>query len=290
MVFPAVTKIMTDYKYLFIIRCKIDKEFEPKFIPSFITNETVGYLVKSIEDVVDIIKEIFLVWRYNFHSNPSEHIQKANVEYMEQIIQKTQDLKIFPYFEFKVGNSEISSGNIDCWFKVYAMRDEFINLLDLIYEENKPELINKQIYLHRIIPFIIYKDINPNRLRVHITQNPEYITKGINQTFLLTKEIYELGFYASQFEKLGLVIKNSQHFINLIKSGNSFMLTHDDFKSKNELLYAHIYFLTPINESVLSVQQNLYYLKTDYFVKICDKLFYPTTVQSSIKHKLTSFL
>jgi hypothetical protein len=147
------------------------------------------------------------------------------------------------------------------------MRDDFINLLDLEYEKDKPDLVNRKSFLHRVIPYVVYKDPNPNRLRVYLTQNSEYVSKyvsGINQTFLLTRKIHDLEFYALQFEKLGLTIRNPLRFIKLIKSGNSFLLTDDDFESEIGLLYANVYVLTPINELVTTVQQNLYYLKTDY--------------------------
>ena len=290
MIFSIINKITTDYKYLFIINCKIDKECESKFIPSFATNKPIGYFVKSINDVTDIIKEIFLVWRHEYHSNPSEHVRKANLEYMEQIIQKIHDLKFFPYLDFNIGSGNGPSFDSNCWFKVFPMRKEFINLLDLTYEENKPELINKKNYVHRIIPYVVYKDHNPNRLRVHITQNSDYITKGINQTFLLVRDIFDLEFYVSHFERLGLTIKNPQYFINLIKSGKSFLLTEDDFKNTNEILYAHVYFLTPINESVTTIQQNLYHIKTDYIIKISEDLFYPKITHSDVGCKIMSFL
>jgi len=280
---------MTDYKYLFVIRCKIDEDYTTKFIPSFITNQTVGYFVKSIDDVIDIIKEVFLVWRYYYHSNPDVSVKNANLKYMQLIIQKVRDLRFFPYIDFTVGNGK-SSGRNDCWFKIYPMHEDFVDLLDLIYKENKPELINKKIYSHRIIPYMVYTDSNPNRLRVHISQNSEYITKGINQTFLLAREIYNYDYYAARFEKLGLIVKNPRRFTELLKSGSSFLLTSDDFKSTNELLYAHIYFLTPINESVTTVQQNLYYVKMDYVIKMCNELFYPKVIYSDIGTKVMSFL
>ena len=284
-----VKNIMTDYKYLFIIRCKIDKEFEPKYIPSFITNKTAGYLIKSIDDVFDIIKEIFLVWRYKYHSDSREHIRKANFEYMEQIIQKMHDLKFSPYYEFNIGSGREFT-DIDCWFKVYSMRGEFIDLLDLMYDNNKLELINKKTYLHRVIPYVLYKDTNPNRLHIHITQNPQYITKSIDQTFLLTRKIHDLEFYIRHFSRLNLTIKNPQNFINLIKSGISFLMTEDDFTSSSELLYVYIYFLAAKNESVTTVQQNFYYLKMDSISKSCDELFYLKNIHPNIQHHIMSFL
>jgi hypothetical protein len=252
---------MFNYKYLFIIRCKVNNNFTPEHIPSFETNNTVGYFVKSFDDIIDIIKEIFLVWRYKYHSDKSEYIRNKNVEYMHEIIQQVKDLKYFPYVDFNINGGHEPKDNINCWFKVYPMRDEFRDLLDLFYKKNKPELYNNKNHSHRFISYLVYKDNNPNRLKIHFTQNHEYLTKGINQIFLITNKTYDYKFYAFHFQRLGLTIKKPDNFIKLLKSNMSFVLTLEDFITDNNLLYVNIYCFTPINEEKTNIRDILYELK-----------------------------
>ncbi len=238
----TTTQLMANYNYLLIIRCKINKEYTgTNYIPSFITNKTVGYLVKNINDVKDIIKEIFLVWRYKYHSDTDKYIQSANFEYMEQIIQKLSDLTFLPYLDFRIDGGFKPFGDIDCWFRIYNMREEFINLLDLVDEKDKPKFDNLQNVVYRVIPYIIYSEPNPNRLRIHIS-NPDSITKSINQICQIAKNTYDLDYYTALFNKLGLKIKNKVKFIKNLNSGSSFLLTKEDFDSECPILYSNVYF------------------------------------------------
>lgn len=248
----SIYNIMNNYKYLVTIRCKINNGYNTTFIPSFITNKMVNYMVKDFRDVSDIVKEIFLVWRYKFHSSPDKHIQDANIEYMEKIISKLSGLESFPYLDFRVDSGVEPGANIDCWFRVYSMREEFIHLLDLVDGEGLADFANGKIYTHRIIPYIIYQDSNPNRLLIHIT-NPESIPKSINQTLCCTTIINDLDFYTGKFDKLGLSIKSKEKFIQLLKSGKSFVLTKEDFNYDHEIVYSNIYFMSPVDERVTTV-------------------------------------
>ena len=288
MVFPIVKKLMDDYKYLIIIRCKTDENFEEKHIPSFICNKRVAYLMKSIQDVKEIIEEIFLVWRFKYHLHEDENVRIKNIEYMEKIIKKINDLKYFPDVVMNI-NSGIDK--INCWFKIYPMNLNFIDLLDLTYKENKPELFDNTNYSHKIIPYLVYKDKNPNRLLIHITQNCEDITRGINQTFLQVYENYNLDFYVYHFDILGLKIKNIQRFLNLIKSGKSFLMTCNDFESNYNILYANIYVLT--HKMSISIENNLKYLKMCYVIKMYENSLGKKIIKddtNNTDYKMLSFL
>ena len=285
-----IYNLMSDYKYLVVIRCKINKEYyNTNYIPSFITNKTVGYLLKNIDDIHDIIKEIFLVWRYIYHSSSDLSVRNSNIIYMEQTMRKLSDCNSVPYIDFKIDSGIKPFANIDCWFRVYPMRKEFIHLLDLVYENNKSEFNNNTSIVHRVIPYVIYKDSNPNRLQVHITC-ADYITKTINQTFLFARKIYDLDFYETQFERLGLGIKNKTKFIELLNSGNSFLLTKDDFESNYDIVYSNVYFLSPINERVTCVEQDVYYLKMNNIIKNIEEISKPKLIDTKIGPIIKSFL
>ncbi len=282
--------LISNYKYLVIIRCKINKDYyNTNYIPSFITNKTIGYFIKNIEGIQEIIKEIFLIWRYKYHSSSDANIQNLNIMYMEQTIRKLSRLDTCPYIDFKIDSGIEPFANIDCWFRVYPMREEFIHLLDIVYEKDRPEFNNRNDIVHKIIPYVIYKDSNPNRLQVHIT-NPDYITKTINQTFLFARNIYDWEFYAEQFDKLGLTIKDNDKLIKLLNSGNSFLLTKDDFKSSYNIIYSNVYFLSPVDERVTSVKQDVYYLKMNNFIKSIDEIFKPKLIDTKISCIIKSFL
>jgi hypothetical protein len=264
-----ITNIITNYKYLITIRCKINNGYNLSFVPSFITNKFVNYVVKDFSDMSDIVKEIFLVWRYKFHSSQDKHIRDLNTEYMEQIISKLSNLKSFPYLDFKINSGLEPYANIDCWFRVYPMREEFIHLLDLVIGKDSNIYTNDNKYSHQIIPYVVYQDSNPNRLRIHIT-NPESIPKSMNQTMCRTSGIKELDFYTGEFEKLGLSIKYKENFVHLLKSGKSFVVTRDDLDGGPEIIYSNVYFLTPVDERVTTVEQDVYYLKMNYLIKSND--------------------
>lgn len=286
----VVNNLMSNYKYLGVIRCKINKEYyNTNYIPSFITNKTVGYLLKDDTDIHDIIKEIFLVWRYKYHSSSDPSIRESNIMYMKQSMHKLSDLKYVPYIDFKIDSGIEPFANIDCCFRVYPMREEFIHLFDLVYEANKTEFNNRLDIAHKVIPYIIYKDPNPNRLQIHITC-ADYITKSINQTFLFSRQIYDLDFYEIQFERLGLAIKNKTRFIELLNSRSSFLLTKDDFESKYEIVYSNVYFLSPIDERVTSVKQDVYYLKMNLVIKSMEELSKPKIINTKIGYIIKSFL
>ena len=71
--------LISNYKYLVIIRCKINKDYyNTNYIPSFITNKTIGYFIKNIEGIQEIIKEIFLIWRYKYHSSSDANIKNLS--------------------------------------------------------------------------------------------------------------------------------------------------------------------------------------------------------------------
>lgn len=285
-----ITKLMSNYNYFIVIKCKINKEYSnTNHIPSFTTNKTVGYLVKNIHDIYDIVREIFLVWRFKYHSNSDKSIKKANLEHMEQIIKNISNLNSFPYLDFRIDSGIVPFSDIDCWFRVYNMQEEFIHLLDLVYKEDRPEFNKCMDVVHRVIPYVVYKDHNPNRLQVHIT-NSNSITKNINQTFLVTRDIYNLDYYTHHFNKLELKIKNQKRFIKLLNSGTSFLLTKDDFESNRQILYSNVYFLSPVDERVTSVKDDVYYLKMNHIIQMIDDIFKPRLIDGRIGSIIMSFL
>jgi len=296
----TIKQLMSNYNYLIIIRCKINEEYaNTKYIPSFITNKTVGYLVKNLNDINDIIKEIFLVWRYKYHSSSDSSIREFNIQYMEQTIQKLSNLNSVSYIDFKIDSGIKPFSDIDCCFRVYNMRQEFIHLLDLVYGKNRPEFNNSPSVVHRIIPYVIYSDPNPNRLQIHIT-HPDSITKNINQTCLFAKNIHDLNYYTTLFNKLGLEIKNQTKFIKMLNSGSSFLLTKDDFESESEysILHSNVYFLSPVDTRETSVELDVYYLKMNQLIKPIDimsmptfmPMFMPTFIDEKIGSIIMSFL
>ena len=286
----TINDLMTNYNYLITIRCTINKDYvDTNYIPSFTTNKTVNYLVKNLNDINDIIKEIFLVWRFKYHSSPDSNIQYWNIQYMEQTIQKLSDLNSTPYLDFTIDSGIKPFANTDCWFRVYNMRQEFIHLLDLVYGENRPEFNNLKNVVHRIVPYVIYSDPNPNRLQIHIT-HPDSITKIVNQTCLFAKYIYELDYYSTIFNKLGLGIKNKERFIKMLNSGSSFLLTKDDFESECPILHSNVYFLSPVNTRVTSVELDVYYLKMKQLIKSIDIMSMPTVIDEKIGSIIMSLL
>lgn len=232
----TIPTLLTNYKYLIVINCTITKDWEFKHIPSFTTNKTSSYLIKNISDVQDIIKEIFLVWRYKFHSNSDISTRDLNNDYMELLLNQVDNIGIFSYLDYNIESGIDSS--INCSFKIYQMRDEFINLLDLT---DPVKYETPTSFKHRILSYIVFKDKNPNRLEIHI-QNPQYITTDINQTIGNLHKIYDLEFYQDIFKKVGLQLVNTDNFMKSINSDKSFILTINDFKSDNEILYSNIYF------------------------------------------------
>lgn len=264
--FTLAKNIHDNYKYLITIKCIVSKDWNFRYIPSFTTNTLTNYLTKSKEDINDIIKEIFLVWRYKYHSD--DKTKKLNMEYMEQIIQHVDNLKFFSYLEYTINSGFDSS--IFCYIKIYPMRYEFIHLLDLIDIQNSN-------FKHSIYPYIVFKDSNPNRLELYIV-NPKNIAIEQKQTFVKLNKIYNMEFYQSIFEKLGLSLTKPEKFMKQLNSNNSFILTKDDFSSNKEILYSNIYFMTHIDERVTTIQNELYFLKTD---KLLSKKSYT---------KITSFL
>jgi hypothetical protein len=248
-----IKDILSMHQYLIVIKCTTNKYFKQEYIPSFITDKTVAYFIKSHDDLNDIIREIFLIWRYKFHSNPSIDIRTQNLAYMEQIKSQTHNLKYLPYLDFNIRNDNLNT-NVNCWFRVYSMREEFTNFLDLSHGNYITNPYKYKLFNHKIIPHIIYKDLNPNRLRVHISQNQEYITKGINQTFLTvinTNDSIDAEFYKYHLGRLNLTIKNPLHFEKLISSDESFVMTEDDFELNDQILYARIYFIVSHNKKTL---------------------------------------
>jgi hypothetical protein len=280
--------ICSGYKYLIVINCITTKEWDTKYIPSFITNKLTNYLVKTKEDVCEFIREIFMVWRFNFHSDSNEKIRTMNKDYMELIIDQINNSRFFPYLEYMI-NSGINSG-IYCSIKIYPMRNEFINLLDLIYESGKIESkLENNYYKYNIFSYIVFKDSNPKRLQIFI-KNPKNITSEIDQTFLKLDKIHDFDFYQVNFKKLGLTLVNTERFIKLLNSGASFLLTKDDFISEKEIIYSNIYCLSKIDERVTTIEQEIHYLKMDYLLLNLDKNCNVKVLHDGITRKIMSFL
>lgn len=287
MALTIANEIMSKYNYLIMIKCSITKDWELQHIPSFITNKPVNYLVKNLLDVIDIIKEIFLVWRYKYHTDSKLQIKESNIEYMEQIINKIKNMSYFPYLEFLI-NSGINS-SINCSIKIFQMRKEFIHLLDLIYEPELSIFKNTSCFRYSFVSYVVYKDSNPNRLRIFI-QNPNYINKVIDQTILSLNKIYDLDFYQSIFDNLELTLQNPEKFTKLLISNNSFLLSKDDFIPNDNILYSNIYILLPINTRVTTLQNELYFIKTNYIAKTLNEVFTIKMFDDGIKYKIMSFL
>ena len=243
-------ELLNHYHYLIEIKCNILPEWEIKYIPSFTTNKKMGYLLKTITDVKNFIKEIFMIWRYKFHTSEFQQIRDANMEYMKEVITKIENFGMFPYLNFVV-NSGINS-SINCNFTIFQMREEFINLFELSpeYKELSPEYTElspeyKITYecSHLVIPYVVFKDKYPNRLEFCIIQNPKYLVSGINQTMLMLRKIYNFDFYNENLQKIGLSIKDKEKFIDLISQKKSFILTKEDFISEKEIYYTNVHFL-----------------------------------------------
>lgn len=229
-------ELLKEYNYLIVIKCNILPEWDKKYIPSFTTNKRRGYLLKTITDVKNFIKEIFMIWRYEFHTSEFQKIRDANIEYMKEVINKVENIGTFPYLNFVV-NSGMNSG-ITCEFNIFQMREEFINLFEL-----SPEYKFSYNCSHIVIPYVVFKDEYPNRLEFCIIQNPKYLVSGINQTMLMLKKIYNFDFYNENLQKIGLSIKYKEKFMELIYKKKSFNLTKEDLISEKEIYYANIYFL-----------------------------------------------
>jgi len=234
-------ELLNDYDYLIVIKCNILPEWDIKYIPSFATNKKIGYLLKTITDLKNFIKEIFMIWRYKFHKSDFQHIRDANMEYMKEVITKIENIGMFPYLSFVV-NSGINS-SINCEFTIFQMREEFINLFEL-----SPEHKISYQSSHSVIPYVVFKDKYPNRLEFCIIQNPKYLVSGNNQTMLMLRKIYNFDFYNENLKKLNLTIKDKEKFMDLIYQKKSFILTKEDFISEKEIYYANIHFLVGIRD------------------------------------------
>lgn len=274
MVFPIIQKILDDYKYVFMIDCKVNDSFISEHIPSFIVNKPTVYLLKTRQDLQDIIKEIFLVWRFNYHSHQEQIVRDENMNQMKKTIEKINNLEFFPYINFNIKNS---IPDVNCWFKIYLMNSKFKDLLDLTYKENKAELYVEKDIMHKVITYVVYKDKNPNRLRIFVPTNNKCITQTINQTLLIVKENKNLDYYVNHFENLGLKIKYLQRFFKLINSNKSFLLTDFDFEINKDILFANVYILS-FNLLSLSLENSLKYLKLNYVLGI-----YKTELPKKIK-------
>ena len=232
----SASEIIYNYKYLIEIKCFITNNWNPRYIPSFTTNKKTGYLIKNFDEVKEFIKEIFMVWRYKYHSNECQKKREENIEYMKQTIEKIQNMSINPYLDFTV-NSGIDK-SINTTFTIYNMGDEFINL----FEYNPKSEINNY-YKHKVLPYVIFKDKNPNRLEVCIIQNPKQIKNDSSQVMLLLRNTYNYDFYEINFSRLGLKIRDQEKFMDLLNSKRPFVLTKEDFNSEKEIFLSNIHFL-----------------------------------------------
>ena len=257
MILPEAQNILSNCGYLVYINCKVTDEYDVNFIPSFKINTPTNYLVKSKKDIEHIIYEIFMVWRYIFHSNKDEDVRRLNKDYMEHIIKQINNISDFSGLKYTF-NSGIDLAT-QCIIKIYSLNNNFINFLDLTYKKQVVETVLDNYYKHHIFSFVIFKDINPNRFEIKIQ-------KDIKLT-----EIYDIDFYLSHFTNMDIVLKDSEKFTEMIKSNNSFMLSKNDFVSEKDILYSNIYFIAQINESVTTVEQEIYYLKIDYLLNKCKK-------------------
>lgn len=236
MSFDLTKEIMNNYKYLITIKCPTTNQWKTMHMPSFITNKKTSYLVKTVQDVKDIINEIFMIWRFKFHTSEYKIMKESNIEYMKEIISKIENFDMIPYLSFII-NSGLNP-NINCEIIIFQMKEEYIYLLTI-----QPDYQTLYECLHTVIPFIIFKDINPNRLEIYIVQNPKYLVSEVNQTMLMLRKIYDFNFYNENLQKIGLTIKDKENFMELIYKKKSFNLTEEDLISEKEIYYANIYFL-----------------------------------------------
>lgn len=154
---------------------------------------------------------------------------------MKEVINKVENIGMFPYLSFLV-NSGVDS-SINCEFTIFQMREEFINLFELSSEYK----ISYECS-HIVLPYVVFKDKYPNRLEFCVIQNPKYLSSGINQTMLMLRKIYDYSFYNENLQKLGLSIKDKEKFINLLSQKKTFILTKEDLVSEKEIYYANIHF------------------------------------------------